>query len=165
MVSMIDTSPSDGRALRTAFGRFATGVTVITTLDDDGKPFGITANSFASVSLDPPLLLWSPAKGSGRHRVFTQARHFAVHVMRDDQRAICDGFVKDAYAFDGVVFGSNEHGVPVLEEALARFECRRFGLTDAGDHTLVLGEVQRCAIGDGAPLTFFAGAYGGFATQ
>jgi len=154
--------PTDGRALRSAFGKFATGVTVITTRDDDGNPFGITANSFASVSLDPPLLLWSPAKGSGRHKVFTQAREFAVHVMRDDQRAICDGFVKDAFAFDGLDWSENAEGVPVLASALARFECRRFGLTDAGDHTLVLGEVYRCAVGDGAPLAFFSGKYGGF---
>ncbi len=154
--------PKDGRALRGAFGQFATGVTVITTRDDDGNPFGITANSFASVSLDPPLLLWSPAKGSGRHKVFTQAREFAVHVMRDDQRPICDGFVKDPFAFDGVAWSENAEGVPILDSALARFECRRFGLTDAGDHTLVLGEVHRCSMADGAPLTFFSGGYGGF---
>ncbi|MGB0799466.1 MAG: flavin reductase family protein, partial [Planktomarina sp.] len=83
---MQDCLTSDGQALRGAFGRFATGVTVITTQDATGDPVGITANSFASVSLDPALLLWSPAKSAGRHDVFVNASHFAVHILCDDQR-------------------------------------------------------------------------------
>ncbi len=162
MGGMTNISPQDGRALRTAFGQFATGVTIITAQTQNGDPIGITANSFASVSLDPPLLMWSPAKSAGRHDVFTQATHFAVHVMQHDQQNICADFVREGNAFEAYGWHANAHGVPLLDKVLARFECRRYGLTDAGDHTLILGEVQNCAIQNGAPLVFSAGQYGSF---
>lgn len=99
---MFDFDPSeDERAFRTALGAYATGVTIVTVPSDDG-PIGITANSFASVSLDPPLVLWSPAKGSKRFPYFSGAPHFAIHVLDAHQQDICNRFTKDMQAFDGL---------------------------------------------------------------
>lgn len=159
---MTKTDVKDPKALRSAFGRYATGVTIVTASAANGAPVGITANSFSSVSLEPPLVLWSPAKSSGRHDVFVNAEHYAVHVLRHDQKAVCEAFVRGANSFDLLPSHVNQFGVPVLSDVLARFECRRYGLTDAGDHTLVLGEVLDCTIADGLPLTFFSGQYGAF---
>ena len=93
---------ADPRAFRAALGSFATGITVVTTRTPDGTPVGITANSFASVSLDPPLVLWSPARASRRFPAFAEARRFAIHVLAHDQQAVCDAFVRAAQGFDAV---------------------------------------------------------------
>lgn len=150
------------RTFRNALGQFATGVTVVTCLDQDGAPIGITANSFASVSLDPPLVLWSPAKTSTRYGPFMAARHFAIHVMGADQAAICSGFARDGRAFETCDWTSNTHGVPILSGCLARFECSQNACHDAGDHTIIVGLVESFAAQDGTPLVFSSGGYGSF---
>ncbi len=164
-MTMQDFVPSaeTARDFRDALGRFATGVTVITAQDQTGKAVGITANSFASVSLDPALVLWSPAKTSNRYDVFMQAHHYAVHVLAADQEALCMGFVKDGHTFDNVDYSLNDKGVAVLNGCLARFECTQEAVHDAGDHSIIVGRVTRAAIGQGEPLLFSAGKFGRFA--
>lgn len=154
--------PDDTRRYRHALGTFSTGVTVVTLAGDAG-PQGITANSFASVSLDPPLVLWSPAKSSRRHDLFANARHFAIHVLKADQHGLSARFVRGGAGFSGLEHSFNEEGVPVLEGTLARFECTLANAHDAGDHTIVVGRVLRVAHGEGEPLIFSRGAFGRFA--
>ena len=153
--------PADGRRLRDALGRFATGVTVVTARSAAG-PVGITANSFASLSLDPPLVIWAPARASRRFAAFAGAGHFAVHVLAREQFALGRHFALQGtdFALDGV--DSNDEGVPLLPDCLARFECRREAVHEGGDHALIIGRIERVSLRDGAPLIFSAGHYGGF---
>ncbi|MBU2958311.1 flavin reductase family protein [Paracoccus sp. 1_MG-2023] len=146
----------NGRDLRDAFGRFATGVTVVTACGAEGCA-AITANSFSSISMEPPLVMWSPAKSSARHDDFAGAEHFAIHVLAADQIDLAMAIAKDRRAMIDAVLEANDDGVPVLDDCLARFDCRRYALHEAGDHTIVLGEVLRATIRSGAPLAFFGG--------
>lgn len=147
------------RLLRDAFGRFATGVTVVTAATDKG-PIGITANSFSSLSLDPALVLWSPAKASSRFQYFEKPSHFAIHVLSADQKDVCEGFAKSAWSFDGFDYTLNAHGVPLFANCLARFECAHAATHDAGDHAIVVGKVLEAELREGTPLAFFSGRYG-----
>ncbi|SFE38574.1 NADH-FMN oxidoreductase RutF, flavin reductase (DIM6/NTAB) family [Roseivivax sediminis] len=153
--------PDTTRAFRDALGRFATGVTIVTTQTPDG-PIAITANSFASLSLDPPLVLWSPAKASARFVPFTEAQHFAIHVLAADQAALCSEVARDARRFRPGDLTENENGVPLIETALAHFECARDAVHDGGDHVIVVGRVQRVRMREGEPLLFLNGQFGGF---
>jgi flavin reductase (DIM6/NTAB) family NADH-FMN oxidoreductase RutF len=153
--------PGRPRALRDAFGRFATGVTVITTATPEG-PMAITANSFSSLSLDPPLLLWSPGKFSKRFAIFAGAAHFAVHVLGAEQGDLGARFARDGRDFDGVGALPGPGGAPLLPDCLARFACRTAAVHDGGDHAIVVGEVLDFAMREGAPLVFSQGAYGRF---
>lgn len=155
---------ADPRAFRTALGQFPTGVTVITCVME-GQKVGITANSFASVSLDPPLVLWSPAKSSRRHDVFAEASHFAIHILANDQMEIANGFVREANAFGGVDHLQSATGVPLIQGCVARFECTNFANHDAGDHTLIIGQVTSCVCAVKPALTFHAGKYAQTATN
>jgi len=151
----------DARALRQALGRFATGVTVITTETESG-PLGITANSFSSVSLDPPLVLWSPAKASRRFAPFTECDAFAIHVLGDDQSDVAKTFVTEGNIFDRLDWSRAEDGTPLIEGCLARFYCRMHAIHDAGDHAIVIGRVEGATHRDGAPLVFAGGQFGLF---
>ncbi|MGR3464317.1 flavin reductase family protein [Limimaricola sp.] len=144
------------RLLRDAFGRFATGVTIVTVADAAG-PVAITANSFSSLSLDPPLVLWSPDKGSRRFDRFAHAQSYAIHVLAEDQAELCFGVSKDAGKLGDHALETNAAGVPVIPGALARFDCTREATHDGGDHVIVVGRVDRAELRDGAPLVFFAG--------
>ncbi len=150
------------RAYRNALGSFTTGVTVVTAMTADG-PIGMTVNSFASVSLDPPLVLWSPAKSSSRYGAFTGARHFAIHVLSADQDHLSAAFTHGGSGFDGIDVRFNDEGVPVLPGTLARFECAEQAQHDAGDHTIIIGKVLRVAHRQGEPLCFSGGRFGRFA--
>lgn len=152
----------DPRAFRLALGSFATGVTVVTARDPQGEPVGITANSFASVSLDPPLVLWSPARRSSRFAAFAAAESFAVHVLSQRQQAVCDAFVRAQGGFDAVPWTEGPEELPLLDGCLARFLCRREAMLDGGDHVILLGRVWAAERREGAPLVFQAGRYGGF---
>lgn len=147
------------RLLRDAFGRFATGVTVVTTGSGHG-PVGITANSFSSVSLDPPLVLWAPDKGSRRFQYFEPAKHYAIHVLSHHQAELCQGFARNAHAFENLAHCYNDHGVPLIENCLARFECERVAAYEGGDHLIVLGKVVKAEMREGDALTFYAGKLG-----
>lgn len=146
------------RAFRDALGQFATGVTVVTTLSAKGR-LGITANSFAALSLDPALVMWAPGRFSRRFDAFEQADHFAIHVLAEDQLWLARHFAGDGLDFnlDGVTEGTG--GAPLLAGCLARFECRRHAVHPGGDHAIVVGEVLRVQARTGAGLSFFAGTY------
>ncbi|MDF0601347.1 flavin reductase family protein [Psychromarinibacter sp. C21-152] len=156
--------PDTTRAFRDALGRFATGVTVVTT-DSEIGPLGITANSFASVSLDPPLVLWAPAKFSRRYTAFAEAAHFAIHVIGAEQEDIAARFSRDGTAFDGLDWALNAHDVPLIHGCLARFECDTVATHDGGDHGIVVAHVSRATWREGAPLVFSQGEMGDFATR
>ncbi len=149
----------DHKAYRKALGRFATGIAVVTAVGSEG-PIGITVNSFTSLSLDPALIMWAPAKDSGRHDYFVEAKHFAVHVLSSDQRIVCDTFVKHMSNFKGVAALGNEFSVPIIQGCLAVFECERTALHDAGDHTIIVGKVERVQERDGDALIFQNGVIG-----
>ena len=153
--------PDTSRKFRDALGRFATGVTVITCKSGLG-PLGITANSFASVSLEPPLVLWSPAKSSRRFDAFVDATDFAIHILRDDQTELCDRFSTEGLDFEGLNWTTNDTDVPLIEDVLARFECTRHAVHEGGDHAIVVGRVMRAAFSDGNPMVFSKGRYGAF---
>ena len=147
------------RLLRDAFGRFATGITVISTKTDDGV-IGMTANSFSSLSLDPALVMWSPGINSSRFKHFSHAKHFAIHVLSDQQKDICEAFAKNGYAFRDIEHGLNTHGVPLIESCIARFECSHVATHPAGDHVIVIGQVNNAQVRTGRPLVFSSGNYG-----
>jgi flavin reductase (DIM6/NTAB) family NADH-FMN oxidoreductase RutF len=156
---MKDFDPAlDSRAFRDALGAFATGVTVVTTSSDDG-PVGITASSFASVSLDPPLVLWSPAKTSNRFSYFRHARHYAIHVLDGHQQSLCNGFASDRHAFEDVSWHADDNGVPLIDGCLARFHCTQEAVHDGGDHVIIVGRVRRASFRSGLPLLFQAGRF------
>lgn len=152
---------NDARAFRDALGRFVTGITVVTTPSLEG-PMGFTANSFASVSLDPPLVLWSPAKASMRFPYFAAARHYAIHVLGAEQAELSGRFVRGGTGFDGLEHEINPEGVPVIAGTLARFDCVQAATHEGGDHLIVVGRVLRALFRDGPPLVFSQGAYGRF---
>lgn len=153
-------TPDRGRDLRAAFGRFATGVTVVTTRTPGG-PVGMTANSFSSVSLDPPLTLWSVDRNSERFAVFSTAERYAIHVLDAGQAALSNGFAKSPNHFPQVAWHDGADGVPALEGVLARFDCRLAAAHPAGDHLVLIGEVLEVEFRDGLPLVFACGRYGG----
>ncbi|MSU91151.1 flavin reductase [Rhodobacteraceae bacterium 2CG4] len=146
------------RALRDALGRYATGVTVVTTQTARG-PLGITANSFAAVSLDPPLVLWSPARRSRRFPAFEAASHFAIHVLTEEQRWLAERFARSGGDFAGIETTPGLGGAPLIAGCAARLECQHAAQHEGGDHLILVGEVRRFAQGSGAPLIFFGGDY------
>ena len=151
----------DSDSFRGALGSFVTGVTVITTDSPEG-PVAIVANSFASVSLDPPLVLWSPAKSSKRFEHFAGSRRFVIHVLGADQRDICAAIIKSKTAISDVAMHLSHCGMPIIEGALASFECSLEATHDAGDHVIIVGRVTKAHHNSGDPLVFHAGKYGAF---
>jgi flavin reductase (DIM6/NTAB) family NADH-FMN oxidoreductase RutF len=135
-------TPDRGRDLRDAFGCFGTGVTVITARTVNG-PLGMTANSFSSLSLDPPLVLWSPARSSQRHDAFVRAAEFCIHVLSAEQLDMAQHFATKGTDFSGFEWQEGPLGAPALSGCLAEFHCTTFAVHPAGDHSLVLGQVRR----------------------
>ena len=151
---------ADARGLRSALGRFATGVTVITTCDRDGRLEGLTANSFSAVSLDPPLVLWSLRRHAPSLQRFLAARRFAVNVLSTRQRDIARHFARrHADKFAGVAHCAGHGGCPLITDALATFECDVEATPEGGDHVIFIGRVIRAAFRDGDPLIFSDGRY------
>ncbi|PTX02030.1 flavin reductase family protein [Pararhodobacter aggregans] len=153
--------PGTERDFRDALGAFATGVTVITAQSAIG-PLGITANSFASLSMAPPLVLWSPGRFSRRFDAFVEAGHFAIHVLGAEQFELGRHFARQGHDFDLPGVAVNAQGVPVLPGCLAVFECAREAVHDGGDHAIVVGRVLAARHRRGVPLVFHRGNYGGF---
>lgn len=148
-------------ALRRAFGKFATGVAVVTCSGVDDVPCGLTINSFSSVSLDPPLVLWSLGVNSPNLDTFLSARHFAINILSSEQRHISDQFASKApERFDNIDWFRGIENLPVIRNAIATFECRRTNTIEAGDHVVFFGEVKASEQCDLEPLVFFAGQYG-----
>ena len=154
-----EAEPFDPRAFRTALGKFATGVTIVTARDADGQPVGMTANSFNSVSLDPPLVLWSVDRHALSAPAFRAAERFAIHVLADDQADLSNRFArKGEDKFAGLDWAWSD-GVPRLSGALATFECSTRAVHEGGDHEIIVGRVERFAARDGDGLVFAAGGY------
>jgi flavin reductase (DIM6/NTAB) family NADH-FMN oxidoreductase RutF len=150
----------DPRALRNAFGAFATGITVITTRQADGTPRGFTANSFTSVSLDPPLLLVCLAKTAHSAEAFIQAPYFAVNILAEDQKAVSGLFASRAPdKFDQCAWRPGHADTPMIDGALAQFACANHQLVDAGDHLILIGRIEAFATTDSQPLGYFRGSY------
>lgn len=150
----------DPRELRQAFGQFATGVTVVTSRSEDGHRVGMTANSFTSVSMDPPLVLWCPNKNAPSLDDFMLGTHFAINVLAADQHHLSRQFATPAEdKFADVSCRDGLAGVPVLDGAVATFECRTVSTYDAGDHVIMLGEIERFDAPGGEPLVFHSGFY------
>ena len=138
------------QSLRQCLGRFATGVTVVTCNDAHGRPCGITANSFSSVSLEPPLVLWNIAKVSNSLEAYLNAEHFAINVLADHQQDLASHFARsDHTLFDRVQ----------TTRSLACFECQTHKVHDSGDHYIIVGRVDRFRTEPGSPLLFYAGQY------
>lgn len=147
------------RKLRDGLGRFATGVTVVTCANRDGL-YGITANSFSSVSLEPPRILWNIAKVSRSFQAFLAAEYFAINVLAADQEALSAHFAQtDRPRFDRIDHRLSARGVPVLAATLACFECRTHDIHECGDHHIIVGEIEEFRYGDDQPLLFYAGQY------
>jgi flavin reductase (DIM6/NTAB) family NADH-FMN oxidoreductase RutF len=150
----------DPVALRRAFGTFVTGVTVITTRDADGTPRGMTANSFTSVSLDPPLLLVCVAKSASSYQSFTSAGCFAVNILHEGQVDVSAVFASKAPdKFQSVNHDTAHTGAPVLTDSLTWFDCSLFNAVDAGDHAVLIGQVRAFGTSPTAPLGFCRGRY------
>ena len=154
----VEQSGFDARDLRRALGQYATGVTVVTTVDADGRPFGMTANSFTSVSIAPPLVLWAAAKSSPSLVGFEGSDRFAVNVLASDQHHLSRQFsTSGSDKFDGVRLRPGD--LPLLEGTVASFVCRRTQRVDAGDHVVYLGEIESYDAPGGEPLVFHSGFY------
>ena len=150
----------DARSLRKALGSFVTGITVVSTTNDDGAPRGFTANSFTSVSLDPPLVLVCIAKTASSCPVFSRAEYFAINVLAEAQANVSNIFAtKVADKFSQIAWRFGAHGVPLIENAAASFECRRYEVREAGDHVLLIGEVLVVEDRPSTPLAYCRGAY------
>jgi flavin reductase (DIM6/NTAB) family NADH-FMN oxidoreductase RutF len=154
-------SGHDPRTLRDALGCFATGVTVVTCLQPDGTPAGLTVNSFTSLSLDPPLLLVCIARQATSAEALTTASHFAINVLQTGQQPASIRFAtRDEDRFGTTPWACGEAGAPILEESLGVFECKRYALYDGGDHHILVGEVVKASFDGGLdPLLYFRGRY------
>ena len=159
-----DHSPIDPRDFRNALGTYATGVTIITAVDAQGKAYGITCNSFASVSLNPPLVLWSLVLYSSSLNAFQDASHFAVNVLGISQQALANKFAKSSDdKFVGVDWVPGLGGAPILAGCVASFQCRSVNRYYGGDHVIFLGAVEAYSYDRAEPLLFARGSYGRFA--
>lgn len=156
---MLDTTQDFTRRLRDAFGCFPSGVTVVTLQDGEGRPTGITVNSFSSLSLDPPLLLFSVGRQQVSCRWFEAQEAFTVNVLANDQEHLAWQFAKPLKdKFDGVDWRAGANGTPVIEGALASFECRKWSIMEGGDHKIIVGEITDFTAQDGDALMFFRGS-------
>ena len=158
--------PSSGVAadqFRQLLGRFATGVTVLTTRSTAGKPIGMTASSVASVSLRPPLLLVSVDKAHDMHPALEAASHFVLNVLAADQEALSRRFAEtEGDRFDGVGYKANKQGIAILDGVLAHIECEKHASLPTGDHTVFLGLVVGGTVTARPPLLFAGGGCGGW---
>ncbi|MDX1404819.1 MAG: flavin reductase family protein [Woeseiaceae bacterium] len=148
------------KAFRRCLAKFATGVTVVTCADESGRPYGITANSFSSVSLEPPLILWNVAKVSNSLKAFLDAKHFAINILTNEQQHLSAHFAKsDHTLFDSVETIRSPENIPLIPGTLACFICKTYRIHDCGDHYIVIGEVVRFESREADPLLFYNGKY------
>jgi flavin reductase (DIM6/NTAB) family NADH-FMN oxidoreductase RutF len=151
----------DSADFRAALATFATGVTIVTARDAQGAPVGLTANSFNSVSLEPPLVLWSLSRQAGTMPAFARGSHYAIHILAAGQHALAERFAsRDVDRFAGVAWREGSNGVPLFDGAAAIFECFNRSRYEEGDHVIFVGEVEHCERSPGAqPLIFHGGRY------
>jgi flavin reductase (DIM6/NTAB) family NADH-FMN oxidoreductase RutF len=155
---------------RKALGSFATGITVI-TLDSEGEVHGMTANAFASVSLDPMLVLVCVDQRASTHAHLHAKKRFGVNVLAEGQRVISEYYARPGRTHDraaeeaGATFDRTQHGTPLLHGALAYLECKLHSAQDAGDHTIFIAEVEDVVVRNGRPLLYFESKYRGIGLQ
>jgi flavin reductase (DIM6/NTAB) family NADH-FMN oxidoreductase RutF len=150
----------DSLLFRKTLGALATGVTVITTIDEQAVPFGVTANSFTSVSLDPPLVLWSQSTTSRSHPAFRYSDRFVIHILADDQSDISDRFARSGGdKFAGLDIDVGIAGLPIIRGCAASLECRKVVTYPGGDHVIFLGHVDNLVRSDRVPLVYRDGKY------
>lgn len=145
---------------RRALGRFASGVTVVTTRGADGFLHGMTVSAFCSVSMEPPLILVCIDKRAASHRSFEESENFVVNILGADQQHYSDLFAShSAEKFETVEYEETDSGIPLLSDALVVLECRKANAHDSGDHTIFVGEIIKSNVRDGEPLVYFHGNY------
>ena len=151
----------EARELRNALGRFATGVCLITTVSRSGQALALTANSFSSVSLDPPLVLWSLQNTSEVYDIYSVASEFAVNVLAHEQLELSNLYARRGeHVLDPDHYSVGENGAPIIHDALVTFECGEHASYEGGDHLIIVGRVKAVrARAEGEPLLFFGGAY------
>lgn len=150
----------DAHDLRKAFGRFATGVTVVTAAGTQGERIGVTANSFTSVSMSPPLISWNYRRDARGLPLFMHSDFFAIHVLGQHQMHLSPRFASAIPdRFEGMAASTNQEGVPIIQGCNATFECRKWSVVEAGDHVIILGEVLRYSHQERTPLVFHGGSY------
>ena len=150
------------RDFRDCLGQFATGVAVVTTRANDGTKAGITINSFASVLLDPALVLFSVDFRAATHDLFTgECTRFCINILRQEQQALSDAFsAPGQHGWDKVAHQDDCHSVPRFDDCLATFSCKRHAIHDGGDHSIIVGRVQEISLGEtGNPLLYYGGRY------
>lgn len=152
----------DPDSFRSVLGRFASGITIVTAIDADGRDVGMTVSAFSSVSLHPPLVqICVDRAASMFHTLRQHAKGFGVSILGSDQEALSRRFAAEdsMHRFDGVGYSRGDSGVVLLEDALAHIECRLYASYDAGDHMLFVGEVEHATAGDTRPLLYYRGGY------
>lgn len=150
----------DPDAFRSALGRFASGVTVLTTRDSAGHDFGMTVSAFCSASLVPPLVLACIDRAADSHDVLQGATHFGVSILAESQESLARRFsTVPSGRFDGIGYSRGESGVVLLDDAIGHLECRRMHRFEAGDHSIYVGEVERCEVRHERPLLYYRGGY------
>src|SRR3954470_12500343 len=160
-----DSSVIDPRDFRNALGTYATGVTIITAMTSNGTPYGLTCNSFASVSLTPPLVLWSLGMFSQGLTTFQNASHFTINILGASQQALASQFAKSSEdKFVGVSWTPGLGNAPVLTDSVASFQCRAANRYYGGDHIIFLGAVEAYGYNRQEPLLFARGGFGRFVT-
>lgn len=153
----------DAAQFRHLCGHFITGVVIVTMRTADGNPIGMTANSFASVSLEPPLVSVNIDRAAEIHDVILGGDMFALNILANGQEELSRRFAEpQPDPFDGIGYAPNEHGIPLLHDVLAVIECRRHSTFAAGDHTIIVGRVVGGRVGQGRPLMYFRGGYQDF---
>ncbi len=153
-------SDFDSIQFRQALSQFATGVTIVTACHPDGAPVGVTINSFSSVSLEPPLVLWSLAHSAGSMAAFATSTGFVIHVLSGHQLELAQRFARaGADRFNGLDYTLSRHGLPLLSGCVASFECRHRSRYTEGDHVIFVGEVERCHAQPHRTLGFHRGRF------
>jgi len=149
----------DQDAFRAVLGRFASGVTIVTVRGAKGRDYGMTVSAFSSVSLDPPLVMVCIGEDSSLKPMIAEATHYGVSILASPQEPLSRRFAAHGERFDGIGFARGESGVALIDGALAYMECRIFARHRAGDHTIVIGEVEAASVADQRPLLYYRGGY------
>ena len=150
----------DSELVRQAFGHFATGVTIVTTIGADASPVGMTASSFNSVSLNPPMVLWSAGTQASEYETFANCKKFAVHILGESQDDLSNRFATPGDKFKQTDWEMSSHGIPVIADCPMCLQCETVDCHDAGDHKILIGLVVGADIrSDDAPLLYYGSAY------
>lgn len=147
--------------LRDALGRYATGVAVVSTITDDGRPLGLTINSFSALSLEPPLILWCLQRSASRAAAFAACGFFGINVLAAGQARVAQHFAtRSSGDFAGIPWYENSWGVPLLHGTVSHFSCRMASQADGGDHVIVIGQIEDFhTVADAHPLVFYRRGY------